>query len=247
MADTIEGDGVRCRLEGAVAIVTLSRPERHNAFDGVMLDALGQALSRLEAEEACRVVLIRGEGPSFCAGWDTSAFSQMAALGEDALGAAFARNAAVTDQISSSDRIVVTAVHGACMGFGVGLVARSDISLAASSARFAMPELSHGVVPGMVLGDALECLGRRIAMDWVFSRDVWSAEQARANGLVQRTCADEDLEAELQSLCARLASLAPHAVAATKTLARSYDNDAAYETRAIAASAASILSLSNRN
>jgi methylglutaconyl-CoA hydratase len=243
MPEAKDRGGIICRLDGPVGQIILNRPERHNAFDGEMLDALGQALNELEAAAECRVILIRGEGPSFCAGWDTQSFGQLAGLGEDGLKAAFARNAAVMDQLAASSRIILCAIHGACMGFGIGLAARSDLCIATASARFALPELSHGIVPGMVLGDAIQSLGARTAMDWVLSREVRSAEQARNDGLVSRITPDDDFEAQVGALATHLAKAPAAAVAATKTLARSHGAATDFQARAIAASTASVLSL----
>lgn len=208
-----------------------------------MLQAFGAAFAHLDTHPDCRVILIRGEGRSFCAGWDTNEFAQLAALGSDGLNAAFAANADVLAMIGASNRVVVTAITGACMGFGISLAARSDLCLAADNARFALPELDHGIVPGMVLGDAINALGARRAMDWVLTRQKQSAEQALAAGLVDRVFEAAAFDAQVEAMLTTLAQPSLAAIAATKALARLHHQQDDFLQRAIATSTQSVLSL----
>lgn len=208
-----------------------------------MLQAFGEAFDSLNTNPDCRVIVIRGDGRSFCAGWDTKEFSTLAALGHDGLTVAFGRNAEVLDRISASNRIIVTAVSGACMGFGISLAARSDLCVASNTAAFALPELEHGIVPGMVLGDAIRVLGQRKAMDWVLTRERQNAHSALSAGLVDRVFEAESFEASLGALLESLSKPAAASIAATKTLARQYGANDSFLPRAIEASTRSVLSL----
>lgn len=238
--------GIVSRLDGGVGRIEVARPERRNAFDGPTLEAFDAAFSTLSSDPACRVIVLSGQGPVFCAGWDTSEFAALAALGEDGLKAAFARNARALEQISATDRIVVSVVRGACMGFGLSLAARSDLCLAGEGARFALPELSHGIAPGMVMEDAVRVLGLRRTLDWVLTRDPRGAEQARVDGLVSRVIADEALEAVSEALIAGLAALDPAVVGPVKTLARGFASGEATLDDAVAVSTESVLALIDR-
>lgn len=238
--------GIVSRLDGGVGRIEIARPERRNAFDGPTLEAFGAAFSTLSADPDCRVIVLSGQGPVFCAGWDTAEFAALAALGESGLKAAFARNARVLEQVSATDRIVVSVVRGACMGFGLSLAARSDLCLAGEGARFALPELSHGIAPGMVMEDAVRTLGLRRTLDWVLTREVRSAAQAQADGLVSRVIADAALEAVSEPLIVGLAALDPAVAGPVKRLARGFAAGEATLDDAIAVSTASVLALLDR-
>lgn len=241
--DDQERGDILCRLDGPVGHIVLNRADRHNAFDGPMLQAFGQAFDSLNTHPDCRVMVIRGEGRSFCAGWDTKEFSALAALGHEGLTAAFSRNAEVLERISTSNRIIVTAVSGACMGFGISLAVRGDLCVASDSAVFALPELEHGIVPGMVLGDAIRVLGQRKAMDWVLTRERQNAHSALSAGLVDRAFEAESFDAALAALLETLSKPSAASIAATKTLARQYGPNDSFLPKAIEASTRSVLSL----
>lgn len=238
--------GIVSRLDGGVGRIEIARPERRNAFDGPTLEAFGAAFSALSADPDCRVIVLSGQGPVFCAGWDTGEFAALAALGEAGLKAAFARNARVLEQVSATDRIVVSVVRGACMGFGLSLAARSDLCLAGEGARFALPELSHSIAPGMVMEDAVRTLGLRRTLDWVLTREARSAAQARDEGLVSRVIADAALEAVSETLIAGLAALDPAVAGPVKRLARGFAAGEATLDDAIAVSTTSVLALLDR-
>jgi methylglutaconyl-CoA hydratase len=95
----------------------------------------------------CQVIVIDGAGPSFCAGWDVEAATALRALPVAAVEAAFERNRVLLEDLESAPQVTVAAVHGAVMGFGLGLVARCDIALAAESTLVALPEIAHRIVP----------------------------------------------------------------------------------------------------
>lgn len=208
-----------------------------------MLSAFGQAFETFDRDPACRLICISAKGKHFCAGWDTSEFSALGAMGSDGLSAAFARNAEVLARISASNKIVVTIVQGACMGFGISLAARADLCLATDAATFALPELDHGIVPGMVLGDAINVLGKRTAMDWVLTRSRKSAAEALEDGLVHRIVSADAEDITTTRLLHTMANTAPSPIAATKALIRIPTTSPDFLPAAIAASTASVLSL----
>jgi enoyl-CoA hydratase/carnithine racemase len=237
---------VEVGFSGGVGALTLNRPLRRNAMTTRSMAEFAEGYASLAARADCRVILLRGAGGHFCSGWDTSEFAGLVAQDDASLADAFRANLALLDAIADSPKLTIAAVEGACMGFGLSLAARVDIAVASETARFALPELLHGVAPGMTLGDAVRALGRRNAMDWALSCETKTARDALAAGLVSRVAADDAFEGAISALTARLAALDPDAARATKKLARDMEAGRATDADAIAISIASLRAAARR-
>lgn len=211
----MSGNGVRVHREGPIGVVTLARPARRNAFDSAMAEALGEALTDLGASDAA-VVLVRAEGPAFCAGWDLTELAGLRGAPPERLTALFARNVEVLRAFTTVEQPTVVAAHGAVAGFGLSLLARADVALAAADTRLALPEIAHGIVPALVMLDLIGLPHPRLALEWLLSGAPFSAEQAAAAGLVTRVVADDALAAEASALAATLAGHDRSALLATK-------------------------------
>jgi methylglutaconyl-CoA hydratase len=208
---------VRVTVEGAIGRITLARPEKKNALDRIMADELGQALFAM-SEAPVNVVAIEGEGPDFCAGADLTALEEMLDAPrqehiEDAkaLGHVF-------HTIRRMDKPVVALVRGRAYGGGAGLASACDIVLAHEEARFSYPEVTIGFVPAMVMTMLRRSVGEKHAFDLVSSGRVFSAEEARAIGLVSRVFAAKEFDQLSQAALDKLAAAPASAMAATKTL-----------------------------
>lgn len=221
---------VLLRIDGAVAAVTLARPERRNAADRDMLAALEAAIDQAEGAGEVRLLTVTGAGSAFCAGWDVADLSRLASLDAEQLAAEFAANARVLDRFSTSPLPTLALVNGPVAGFGVSLVARADFAIAAEHATFHLPEAALGIVPALVAEDLVAALGRRAAFDWLALADRRSAAAALAAGLVRQVVPGTELAAQADALAAALAA-APRGVLAelkglTARLAADADADA---------------------
>lgn len=212
--------GVERTDDAGVATLTLSRPERHNAFDDTLIAALTAELEQLADDPAVRVVVLSGAGPSFSAGADLNWMRRMAGYSEaDNLtdARALARLMATLDALP---RPTIARVHGAALGGGVGLVACCDIALAAESAVFALSEVRLGLTPATISPYVVNCIGARQARRYFVTAERFNAAEALRIGLVHEVIADHLLDERLATLLSTLRGNGPQAMVAAKQLAR---------------------------
>lgn len=204
-----------------LATVTLSRPEKHNALDLAMFDGIIAAVEELRATPGVRVVVLHGEGPSFCSGLDlVSLMSQPGALqdGDSALrGPVPNRFQRVAYDWTTLPVPVIAAVHGACLGGGFQIALGADVRIATPDARLSVMEGKWGLVPDMAITRTLPRLvGIDVAKELTFTARTFSGEEALALGVVTRL-ADDPLTAA-RELAVEIASRSPDAVRAAKRL-----------------------------
>lgn len=214
---------VLLRQDGPVASIALNRPERRNAVDGATARLLHEALQEASGSPACRVIVLSGTGKSFCAGWDTEAIAALQASDEESVRAEFEANRRFLADLANAPQVTVAKVHGAVLGFGIGLLAACDIAVAAGSTSIGLPEVALGIVPGMVMLDVLEALPAKLALDWLLTAGKHDAEDALRAGLVSRVVDDARLDDEVDALAARLAAHDAATVQETKRMFRLLD------------------------
>jgi enoyl-CoA hydratase/carnithine racemase len=213
----------RVRLEVAdqVALVTLARPDKHNALDVAMFEGIAAACDRLAEERGVRAVVLHGEGPSFCSGLD---LASVMSAGEGLEGLIerlredppnwFQRVAYGWTRVPVP---VIAAVHGACFGGGLQIALGADIRIAAPDARLSVMEMKWGLIPDMSITRTLPRLVRiDVAKDLTYTGRVLSASEAAQLGLV--TWVAGDPLAAARSLAAEIATRSPDAVRAAKRL-----------------------------
>ncbi|SHK86691.1 Enoyl-CoA hydratase/carnithine racemase [Pseudonocardia thermophila] len=218
------GDRVLCTVDGGVADVRLNRPAKLNALDSEMFAALAETGEALRAERGLRAVVLSGEGRSFCAGLDTSAFGAMAqgrewrpAGREPADPGAPSRGQRAVLAFRDLPVPVIAAVRGHALGGGLQLALGADIRIAAPGAVFAVLEVRWGLVPDMVGTQLLPRLvGPDVAAELIFTGRRVDAAEAHRIGLVTRI-ADDPLAAA-HELAAEIAARSPDAVRAAKEL-----------------------------
>ena len=206
-------------VSGAVARITVARPNQLNAYRNETADELRAALGQAEADASIKIVIMTGEGRAFGAGYDLSTIKpdETPRL-DEVLERHF--NPLVL-QMRQSRLPIITAVNGPCAGAAVGIALAGDIVLAARNAYFYEPFVGIAVVPDAGNTQFLcGMLGRVRASGMMLLGDRISAEQARDWGLVWQVHDPEELGAEVDRIAAKLASLAPAAIAATKLLIR---------------------------
>jgi enoyl-CoA hydratase/carnithine racemase len=177
-------------VEDGIAIVTLNRPEKLNAFTNTMRLELIAAFDRIDADDDVRVAIVTGAGRAFCAGADLSAGGKTfdyAARG--VIGAEEQRRdggGTVCLRIFACKKPVIAAVNGPAVGVGATMQLPMDIRLAAAGARFGFVFTRRGVVPEACSSWFLPRLvGIQQALDWVLSGRVFDAEEALRGGLVK--------------------------------------------------------------
>lgn len=211
---------VKVRRRGPVARVTMARPEVHNAMNDDMIAGLKQAFDGLAADSRVRVVVLAGEGPSFSAGADLDWMRRAADMSEEENRRDAAALAAMLRAIAECPHPVVARVQGAALGGGAGLVAASDIAIAAESAQFGFTEVRLGLVPATVSPYVIEKIGAGRALSLFLLGERFGAARAADLGLVFRAVPDAELDAAVDSAVEALLKGAPYAQGVSKALVR---------------------------
>lgn len=198
---------------GAVAIITLNRPEARNAIDVAMALALDGALRVAESDEATRATVVTGHGPAFCAGADLKAL----AAGEPDAFVEDRGWAGVTNR--EGQKPLIAAVEGPALAGGCELVLACDLAIAAADATFGLPEVKHGLIAAA--GGAARLphqMPAKAAMELLLTGDPISAERALALGLVNAVVPRGGALDAAVDLASRIALNPPLAVSATRMI-----------------------------
>jgi enoyl-CoA hydratase/carnithine racemase len=199
-----------------VATLLFDRPERLNALSGELLAELVRICRWLDAETSIKVVVVRGAGRAFTAGFDLDSFTSLGSGAGSRETADLGRRAA--DALAEVRPLTVAAIHGHCVGGGLVLALACDIRLAADDARFSIPEVDLGIplawggIPRMTRE-----LGPAITKELVLTCRPFGPEEARDLRLLNRVVPAADLIDEAEALAAELASKPAFALRATKT------------------------------
>jgi methylglutaconyl-CoA hydratase len=199
-----------------VATVTLNRPEVHNAYDAALVEALHEAFRRLAADDAVRVVVVRGAGRHFQAGADLRWLEAVRRGDEAANREVSRRTAAAMRGLAEMAKPTLALVHGACIGGGTGLVASCDIAIAERTASFAISEVHRGMTAAIIFPQLLGAIGLRNLRRYALSGERFDAARALAIGLVHEVCEPGALDAAAAPVIEALLEAAPGALAQSK-------------------------------
>ncbi len=200
-----------------IARVTLNRPEKHNAFDEALIEALHAAFTGL-ARSRPRAVILSGAGKSFCAGADAGWMRRAAGWSEDENRADAQKLSDMLAAIDACPAPVIAVAHGAVMGGGVGLLACADLVVAHPDSRLALSEVKLGITPATISPFVIRAIGARQARRWFLTAERFDAGTALAMGLVHAV--SETPDAVAQGWIEALLGNAPGAVAEAKRLVR---------------------------
>jgi enoyl-CoA hydratase/carnithine racemase len=231
-------DRVRIDVRDHVATVTLARPDKHNALDRAMFEAIIGAAERLCNEPGVRAVVLHGEGPSFCSGLDLASLISSDA-GIDAIVAPLREEPPNWFQRTAYDWLrlpvpVIAAVHGNCFGGGLQIALAADIRIATPDARLSVMEVKWGLIPDMSITRTLPRLvGIDVAKELTFTGRLIDGAEAQRLGLVTRVT--DDPLAAARELAADIASKSPDAIRGAKRLFNAAWTGLADETLALEA------------
>jgi methylglutaconyl-CoA hydratase len=216
----VELERLQLDLDGPVARVWLNRPETRNAFDGLMVTELRKTLFDLGSLDQVRVVVLGGRGPSFCAGVDLQWMKAAAGFTrEENLREAQAL-ADLFFTVYNSPKPIVARVQGAALGGGSGLVAASDIPVAALGTQFGFTEVRLGIVPAVISPYVIGKIGESAARELFLTGERFEAVRAAEIGLVRAAVPPEDLDAAVEGRVQELLQAGPRAVGEAKALIR---------------------------
>jgi methylglutaconyl-CoA hydratase len=203
-----------------VARLTLARPDKHNALDAPLMDALTEAARTLGADPAIRVVVLAADGKTFCGGGDLGWMRAQMEAEPEARTREARRLAGMLQALDALPKPLVARVQGPAYGGGVGLLSVCDIAIGAATARFAMTETRLGLIPATIGPYVLARIGAPAARRLMLPATPFDAAEAQALGLLARVVPPDGLDAAVEEEVARLLACAPGAVADAKGLIR---------------------------
>jgi len=203
--------------DGTTLTLTLNRPDKLNAIDGAMLDALGEALAEIERDRTVRAVILTGAGRAFSAGADIKEWTALAPL---EFGRSWGgRGHALFDRLAALPPPVIAALNGIAFGGGLELALCADIRIASQEARLGLPEVTIAALPGWGGTQRLpRLIGAGRAKHMILTGQPIDAAKAEAWGLVSEVIAQEALLVRARELATQIAANAPLSVQAAKRL-----------------------------
>ncbi len=194
-------------------ILTLNRPERRNALTIELMTELTAAIDAASADQAQRVLVLRGAGQAFCTGLDLNEVGQ-----SDKAHQSAELIARMLLTLSQTRLVTIAAIHGAAVAGGAGIMSACDLVVAAARTKIGYPEAKRGLVAGLVMTFLRRQLHERDIRELLLTGELIDANRAREIGLVNRVVAADQLDAEVQKLTASVLQGAPGALANSKRL-----------------------------
>ena len=196
---------VRYEVDGAVARVTIDRPERHNAMSFDVMDGLGESLVKAKADDAVRVVVLTGAGDrAFCAGADLGGIGSNA--GPARMHEARGGPAALFKALWQLGKPTIARVRGYCLAGGFGLALSCDFVVASDDSTFGAPEVDIGLWPYQITIPLIRSMPPKVALDLMLTGRKVKAPEGERMGFVSRLVPAAELDATVDELAATLAA-----------------------------------------
>lgn len=187
-----------------VATIRLARPEKNNAYDGRMIAELVEGVGALAADEAVRVVVIRGEGRHFQAGADLGWIRSLRGMDLAENIAVSRRTTEAVHGLMTLQKPVVALIHGGCFGGGTGIAAAADVVIAEESAMFSITEARWGLIPTPIVPPLMARMGAGRLRRYALTCERFGARRAFEIGLVDELCQGDGLGGGLDAAAAPL-------------------------------------------
>ncbi len=200
------------------ATILFARPEIHNAFDETLIAEMTDVIDVLTADSNCRVVIITGQGKSFCAGADLNWMRAVLKKGYEENLKEANELAELFHKIYCLRVPLIGKINGAAIGGGVGFVALCDIAYAASTAIFSFSEVKIGVVPACISPYVIKKIGEGKARELFITGERMNAQRALEVGLINKVVEDDRLNEAVDALAESILSSGPEAVAVAKKM-----------------------------
>ncbi len=206
-------------VDGPIGIVTLNNPERHNAFDDVLIAQLTAIFKSLDANKDVRVVILSSVGKSFSAGADLNWMKRMAAYSQDENFRDAMGLAELMRTLHGLSKPTIARVQGAAFGGGVGLVACCDMAVGTQATTFSLSEAKIGLIPAVISPYVIAAIGERAAHRYFLTAERFDAAEAYRLGLLHELAqGDEEMDDKINDLVTALLACSPNAVSEGKSL-----------------------------
>ncbi len=202
-------------IDSQIAVITLNRPEKRNALNTALLKNLQEAMKELNADPAIRVIIIKGAGKLFCAGLDLAeaADRSMSVQSAEFLSETFRI-------IFESPKVTISAVHGAAIAGGAGLMSACDMTIAAEGTKIGYPETQKGLVAGLILTFLMRQVNQRDLNELLLLGELIDTDKAMEIRLINRVTTESLLTDEAISMARQVLKGAPEATRKTKEIIR---------------------------
>lgn len=209
---------IRMDIEDKVARITFARPEVHNAFNAVMIAELAQAFGKLKDDRCVRVVVLTGEGKSFCAGADINWMREIIDYSYEQNLSESLQLAEALNDLFTLPKPTIAMVNGSAIGGGNGFLSACDIAVAAEEAQFGLSEVKIGLVPAAISPFVIRKIGESKAREYFLTGKRIPAVEAQEIGLVNQVVPREKLAGTVDDLVGLLLTSGPEALASCKEL-----------------------------
>ena len=206
--------------DGVVTTVALARPDSHNALNVGLIEELTGCFEEISDDEGVRVVVLAGEGRSFCAGADIGYMHETASFSYEENLEDARRLATMFWTVDECPKPLIARVQGAAMGGGAGLLAAADVVVAEEEARFAFTEVRLGIAPATITPLVVRKIGASHARSLFVTGEGFGAERAREIGLVHIVAPQDQLDAAVDKKVGEILQGGPVAQATVKALLR---------------------------
>jgi methylglutaconyl-CoA hydratase len=203
-----------------VTRVTLNRPEAKNAMSQQLVEELAAAVSQLGADASVRAIVLSGAGDVFCAGGDLKGMKQQVFRSRDERIADATSLARLLAEMNELPKPLIGRINGPAYGGGVGLISVCDVAIGVDTARFALTEVTLGLLPATISPYVVARLGVPNSRRAILTGRKFDAQEAVRIGLLNEIVEDEYLDAAIRDELASTLQCAPQAVAASKKLIR---------------------------
>lgn len=211
-------------IQNHIQIITLNRPEKHNAFDDHLLVELKETLLSAQGNPDIKVILLRANGKNFSAGADLAWMKRMTEYSEEDNIKDAQILADVMHLLHSNPKPTLAVVQGAAYGGGAGLAAACDIAIASETAQFCFSEVKLGLIPAVISPYVVEAIGARLACSLFITADRIDAQRAYEIQLVHHIQTEDKLLEFSIDIATRISKLAPQAVKESKALVQFVKN-----------------------
>ena len=204
-----------------VATLRFMMPEKHNVLSAQAIQDLSSAMVDLGLRADVRVVVLAGDGPSFCAGGDLGWMREQMAADRATRIREATKLAMMLNALNTLPKPLIGRVQGNAFGGGVGMMSVCDIAIGVEGAKFGLTEVKLGIIPATISPYVIARMGEAKARRVFFSGRLFGAEEARELGLLAKVVAPEALDLAIETEVLPYLAAAPGAVARSKALARS--------------------------
>ena len=204
--------------ERGVARLDLNRPEKHNALNSIMISELRHAATDLATDDRVRVVILSGQGKSFCAGGDINWFKDNVAASRAERVNEGRELALMLSELNALPKPLIGRIQGPAYGGGVGMISVCDIAIADTRFRFGLTEVRLGLIPATISPYVVSRIGVANARATMLSGQIFNSEYAAKIGLVNAVVEQDWLDGRIEEIITDHLEAAPGAVAETKRL-----------------------------